>query len=103
MTASNFAISKLQSPRNDDSGVTSRFRRHMWLIGSTGAFLIALAWSYAGPLTADVGRRWVEDPDYSHCLLVPIFSIYYLWLRREELAGITISGSWWGLALLGVA
>jgi exosortase len=40
------------------------------------------------------------DAEYSHGYLVPIFSGYLLWRRREMLQGNGLVGSWWGLPVL---
>jgi exosortase len=63
------------------------------------ALVGALAWSYAGTIV-DLAGRWANEPDYSHGFLVPVFSAYLLWTRRQKLEGIPATGSWWGLALL---
>jgi exosortase len=62
----------------------------------------ALLWSYWTTLAA-VALRWWEDPQYSHGWLVPAFAVYLLWLRREQISQRTLSGSWLGFVLLGLA
>lgn len=52
---------------------------------------------------AALAQRWVGEADYSHCFLVPAFSAYYLWTRRKDLEGLSLVGSWWGLAFFFVA
>ncbi len=55
-------------------------------------------------------QDWFIDPNYSHGLLLPFFSAYFIWLNREELAETPVSpanqGLLWvafglGLLLLG--
>lgn len=60
-----------------------------------------VVWSYGGPL-ATLVRRWWNEPDYVYGFLVPVFSAWLLWHRRDLLAGVVLKGSWWGLALLAV-
>ncbi len=67
-----------------------------------GLLAVVLAWSYAAPMAMLVGRWW-NEPDYLYGFLVPVFSGWLLWHRRELLAGVTPKGSWWGLAFLAVA
>ncbi|MGA2619784.1 MAG: exosortase/archaeosortase family protein [Thermoguttaceae bacterium] len=76
-----------------------RDRPAAWL----GWFALAavLAWSYASPILAVVGRWWSE-PDYLHGFLVPPFALFLLWMRRRMLLDATWAGSRWGLALLAV-
>jgi exosortase len=58
------------------------------VIGSYHAALIAMA------------RRWVGDAEYTHGLLVPLFSLYLLWHRRDLLAKGVGAPSWWGALFL---
>src|SRR5436853_46903 len=44
--------------------------------------------------------RWGNDPRYSHGYLVPLFSLYLLWSRREMVAQTSLVPSWIGLVLL---
>jgi exosortase len=47
--------------------------------------------------------RWVNDADYSHGILVPVFAAYLLWSRRQMLKFPLTRGSWWGLVFLLLA
>jgi exosortase len=49
-----------------------------------------------------VVRKWAQDPQYSHGYLVPAFSLYLLWWRRDRLQGTRLEPRWWGVGLLGV-
>ena len=67
--------------------------------------LVALAivgWAYWATL-AEVVERWSNDPQYSHGFLVPLFSIYLLWMRRDHLRASDIGARWWGLAIVALA
>jgi exosortase len=72
-----------------------------WWIGASG---IVLLWSYWETL-AHLFQRWSIEPEYSHGVFVPVFSMALLWLRRDELAKVPWRGSWWGLLplALGIA
>ena len=63
---------------------------------------LAAAVAYANCLGV-LAVRWWDDPDYLHGFLVPLFSGYLLWHRREMLVGVQPKGSLWGLALLGIS
>jgi exosortase len=58
-------------------------------------------WSFWPTLT-EVVHKWVQDPQYSHGYLVPAFSLYLLWWRRDQLRGARLEPSWWGAGLLAV-
>jgi exosortase len=64
----------------------------------------AILWAY-WPTLDEVAGKWMRDPQYSHGYLVPLFSLYLLWWRRDRVAGACLTPSWWGLGLLaaGVA
>jgi exosortase len=48
----------------------------------------------------DLVRDWLEDPNYSHGFLVPLFSGYLIWRQRKKLKMLVPLGSWTGLPLL---
>jgi exosortase len=73
-----------------------------WLPAATVALLSLTAATYATALTGLV-TRWRTDPDYVHGFLVPLFSAFLLWHRREMLNNIQARGSLWGLPLLALA
>jgi exosortase len=45
-------------------------------------------------------HRWTTQSEYSHGFLVPLFSAYLLWARRNTLLGAVRQPSWWGLPLV---
>jgi exosortase len=61
-----------------------------------------LAWAYL-PTLSELLRRWTTDPQYSHGLLVPLFSIFLLYYRRTESVSEPRSLLWSGYAVLLVA
>lgn len=74
-------------------------RRYLWVFFG----LIALTiWAYLPPL-GKAAQRWSNDPQYSHGFLVPVFSAYLLYSRREMLSTGNLNPSWWGVVPLAVA
>ena len=69
--------------------------------GLLALLLLAIYYRIAGKLVLD----WYEFPDYSHGFLVPLFSAFLLWDRREAVRSAKREPSWAGLplVLLGVA
>lgn len=45
-------------------------------------------------------RTWIDDPNWSHGLLIPLFSIYFLYSRRGELFAAGRRACLWGLPLM---
>src|SRR5262245_9215981 len=75
----------------------ARSRLHMVLAGLV--FLALLSALYAGILR-DLAWQWWDDPNYMHGFLVPLFSGFLIWQRRNQLTAIPINGSWIGLPVL---
>ena len=66
-----------------------------------GGLLIGalMATIYAGILVKLV-TDWWEIPDFSHGFLVPIFSAYLVWTKRQALSEIAVSPSWAGVVMV---
>ncbi len=58
-----------------------------------------VAWLYAG-VVAHLVLQWWRDPNFSHGFFVPLFSLYLLWLKRDDLRRRVPSPSWYGLPIL---
>jgi exosortase len=58
-------------------------------------------WAY-WPVLDEVAHRWINDPQFSHGFLVPIFSVVLLWHRRSLLEEVRVHWSQWGFAFLGM-
>jgi exosortase len=43
---------------------------------------------------------WWNIPDYSHGFLVPLFSAYLVWEKRDTLRGIKVAPCWSGIAIM---
>jgi exosortase len=48
-------------------------------------------------------NAWLELPDYSHGILVPIFACYLIWVKRSTLKQTRIEPNWKGVAVVGFA
>ena len=83
-----------EQPLRDDRGVAGRMA-----LALTAALAAAVLWSF-WPLLADMARKWSQDPQYSHAYLVPLFSAYLLWNRRELIDPTAWRSNWMGLPLL---
>lgn len=58
--------------------------------------LVAIYWGVTVKLVSD----WYTNPDFSHGFLVPLFSAYLVWARREELRRVPVQQSWAGVWLV---
>jgi exosortase len=65
------------------------------------ALLALLAWLY-GSILARLFAQWMNDPNFSHGIFVPLFVLFVLWQDRKRLAQIEAAPSWSGLALIVV-
>lgn len=62
--------------------------------------LILLVYSH---VLAKLVTDWWQDPNFSHGFLVPIFSGYLLWTKREALRARKAEPSWAGVAVVMLA
>jgi exosortase len=60
---------------------------------------ILLAVCY-GPILVALAAQWNVDPDMGHGFFVPAIAGYIAWQKRDEIAGIAPSPSWWGLVIV---
>jgi exosortase len=68
------------------------------------ALLIAalLGWAYL-PTLRELFAKWMEDPQYSHGVLVPLLSLYLLYRNKDKLTGEPGSWPWLGYSVLALA
>jgi len=59
-------------------------------------FVGLLYWPTVWKLIGD----WWDDPNYSHGFLVPFFSAFLIWRRRQTLASLVPRGTWTGVVVL---
>lgn len=90
----------IEAPRSD--AVRWQFSWLGWAI-LVFAFVVALIPFYN--VLAGLYNIWNLQPEYSHCVLIPIISVFLIWRERDALTRAAFRGSWWGLPLLaaGVA
>jgi exosortase len=91
--------SALKRDAAEADGLTVATHRWLWAGMVVLAFLGILGAVYWGILR-DLAWQWWDDANYSHGFLVPIFSAWLVWRRREQLAALTLAGSWAGLPVL---
>lgn len=69
------------------------------------ALLVALAalvvWHY--PALEFMVATWQEVEEYSYGWFVPLISAFLIWQRSDQLRPHELKGSWWGLAVVGLA
>jgi exosortase len=46
---------------------------------------------------------WIDDPNWSHGFLIPLFSLYLLYARRQDLLAVPRQACLWGLPVLVAA
>lgn len=60
------------------------------------AVVVAIYSGVASKLVHD----WYTEPDFSHGFLVPLFSAYLVWIKRDVLRTIPVRQSWAGVPLV---
>jgi len=72
----------------------------------SGYALLALALTGAAVLFASaIGQLyaiWNDQPEYSYGILIPGLSAFLIWRDRARLRGLPLTGSWYGLLLVGL-
>lgn len=48
-------------------------------------------------------RVWLDDPNWSHGFIIPLFSLWLLYSRRAELLAVRRRAVWWGLPVVLLA
>jgi exosortase len=61
--------------------------------------ILLLGWLYYSILS-NLALQWWQDPNFSHGFFVPLFSGFLLWEKRDALARLPRSPSWWGLPII---
>lgn len=67
---------------------------------AAAAGLAALVAACYWPVIANMVHQWRVNEDMAHGYFVPLIVGYILWERRQELAGVELRRSAWGLGLL---
>lgn len=72
-------------------------RRAAWIqVGVLAALILWLFWHEVHRLF----NLWQTQSNWSHGFVVPLFSLYFLYAHREELARTPVRSSIWGLPVL---
>jgi exosortase len=61
--------------------------------------IVAIYYRVLGKLVYD----WYTNPDFSHGFLVPVFSAYLMWTKRDALRRTPVQQSWSGVYLVAAA
>jgi exosortase len=64
--------------------------------------LILVGWLYSSILR-HLAQQWWQDPNFSHGMFVPAFSLFVLWQDRVRLRSQSEAPSWWGLVFIALA
>jgi len=43
---------------------------------------------------------WIDQPEYSHALLIPPIALFLIWQQKDRLERIPFKANWWGVALV---
>ena len=73
---------------------------HQWL--RVGVIALLFYSVFHAELSRIMGR-WLSDPSWSHGFLIPLFSLYFLNQRKQEIVALQCRPSYWGLPLLVAA
>ena len=46
--------------------------------------------------------QWLGSEEFSHGTMIPFITVFLIWQKKNELAKIPFTGSWWGIAVLVV-
>lgn len=74
-----------------------------WRLPLTGWTVLILAIAVAAvPFRGVLSQLLVVwgDPEYSHCVLIPLVSLFLIWRERAMLARTPFAGSWLGIGVL---
>src|ERR1700735_5854349 len=70
-----------------------------------GLLLVALIvgllslWPFWDGLTRMWGW-WIDQPEYSHGLLIPPVAVFLMWQQKDRLERIPFTANWWGVLLV---
>ena len=66
------------------------------------SLFLLLVWLYHSILY-HLAVQWISDPNFSHGLFVPAFSLFVLWQDRKKLKNLASEPSWLGFPLIVLA
>lgn len=62
-----------------------------------GVAALFLAFNYRG--IGLLAERWNSDSNYGHGYLIPLIALYFLWTMKDDLAGLALQPSLWGIPI----
>src|ERR1700689_2399797 len=70
-----------------------------------GVLLVALIVGVLSPLPFWDGLTrmwgwWIDQPEYSHGLLIPPVAAFLIWQQKDRLERIPFTANWWGVLLV---
>ncbi len=65
--------------------------------------VVLLLIAYWAPIRYTLAGRWLSDGNWSHGWLIPLFSLYFVSTRRDELARCRPRPSYWGAVILALS
>src|SRR6266404_7546664 len=74
-----------------------------WLVWGQVAVLLVLAVFIYHSIVASMVRDWLNDPNFSHGLFVPMFSGFVVWQRRASLRQLPLRPAAFGLVIIACA
>jgi exosortase len=69
-------------------------------VAIAGGLLLLVYW---GSIKAHLVQRWLTDGNWSHGWLIPLFSLYFLYLHRDTLGRCTVKPNYWGAVVLAAS
>lgn len=75
--------------------------RQTWIKLIVVAALVVVI--YLDSLRYTIASRWIHDGNWSHGWLIPLFSLYFLWTKRDAILKAESLPSMWGAVVLLVA
>jgi exosortase len=75
-------------------------RSAQFALGAAAISLLVLAVYYQ--VLAKLVLDWWQIPDFSHGFLVPLFSAYLVWQKRDTLLRIQLAPAWSGIAVMAL-
>jgi exosortase D (VPLPA-CTERM-specific) len=79
-----------------DAGVRYRMPPLAWVLLAAASAALALAGTRA---LAGAWDTWLELPEYSHGVIVPVVCLFLVWQRQHDFVSLPMPGSWFGTAL----
>ncbi len=65
------------------------FQRRDRILLLAGVVLLAVLYL---PVLINLTRQWLNDPNYRHCIIIPIVSAFIIWRKRNELRAVSGNG-----------